>query len=328
MGHPLFIGIGAQKCASTWLYDILRDHPGVTLSCRKELDFFSYHYGRGLQWYLGQFPSLSPGRLAGEISPSYFASKDVPARVKAFAPDAKILVSLRDPVERAISNHRHEVRLGSFSGPDVSFEAGLANNPMYLEQSRYGTHLQRWLEHFDESQTLILLQEDIERDPVSIAKQVYSFLGIAPAHRSSALHARSNESHLYRSRALESTRRGLRGTVRALHLDGLWGLAQRAGLQAAYRRLNRRPPAAAIPPVAEVTKQRLRETLEEEIRSLERLLGRELPHWRTGEPAAWVEAGSGGGLHEGRSAADTDADGHVAWGEPAGQLPSGIGGMQ
>lgn len=327
MGLQFFVGIGAQKCASTWLYDILLDHPGVTLSCRKELDFFSYHYGRGFQWYLGQFPGLSPGRLAGEISPSYFASQDVPRRVRSFNPDAKILVSLRDPVERAVSNHRHEVRLGSFSGTDVSFEAGLANNPMYLDQSRYGTHLQRWLEHFDDSQTLIVLQEDIECDPVSVAKQVYSFLGIETTHLSGALHARSNESHLYRSRTLESMRRGLRGTVRTLHLDVMWSLAQRAGLQAAYRRLNRRAPAALIPPVAEGTKQRLRETLEDEIRVVERLLGRDLTHWRTGrcEPCSHAKLGR---IRDTRSDMDTDATARDTWMDPAGQLPSSIGGMQ
>lgn len=290
MSHDLFIGIGAQKCASTWLYDILRDHPQVVLSRSKELDFFSYHYGRGYQWYRSQFPALSSSTLAGEISPSYFVSKDAPDRVRAFDPQARILVSLRDPVERAISNHRHEVRLGSFTGSDLSFEAGLANNPMYLEQSRYGTHLRRWQQCFPEAQILILLQEDIEADPVSVAKQVYSFLDVDTEHVSSFLHVRSNESHLYRSRFVESTRKGLRNTARSLGMDGVWRAAQRAGLQRLYRQFNRRPPTLAIPPVSEPTRAYLRDLLAEEVRCVEDILGRPLPHWRLGARCAERQA--------------------------------------
>ncbi|MBK1719138.1 sulfotransferase domain-containing protein [Thiocystis violacea] len=289
MTQNFFIGIGAQKCASTWLHDILLDHPGVVLGQRKEIDFFSYHYGRGHQWYERQFPELRQGVLAGEISPSYFVTQDVPARLRAYNPSVKILLSLRDPVERAISNHRHEVRLGNFSGPDLGFEAGLDNNPMYFEQSRYGTHLLRWRSHFPASRILVVLQEDIEANPVSVAQQVYSFLDLDPGHLSAALHARSNESHLHRSRGLESVRLGLRGTARSLGMDAVWRAAQRAGLQPLYRRLNRRASTLAIPRVSEATRQHLRERLEGEIRLVEELLERPLPTWRTGTRA---EAGA------------------------------------
>jgi hypothetical protein len=274
------LGIGVQKCATTWLYDILLDHPDLTVSKHKEVDFFSYHFGRGYQWYERQFPSELPGRLVGEISPSYFIDANVPARLRAYAPDAKILVSLREPIERAISNHRHEVRLGNFGGDDVSFEAGLANNPLYLEQSRYGTHLQRWLEHIPESRLLVLFQDDIDREPLRIAQQVYGFLGVDTTHLSSAIEARSNESHVYRFDALERTRRAFRGAARLLGVDGVWQAAQRTGLQTLYRRINRRPPDTRIPPVSAETRQRLRQLLEDEICLVESITGRSLAHWR------------------------------------------------
>jgi hypothetical protein len=314
MHQNLFVGIGAQKCASTWLYEILQDHPQVVLSTHKETDFFSYHYGRGLQWYERQFPTQRSACLSGEISPSYLISGDVPERLASFAPDAKILVSLRDPVERAISNHRHEVRLGNFTGPDLSFEAGLQNNPMYLEQSRYGTHLRRWLRYFTPSRILIVLQEDIQAEPLAVARQVYGFLGIDAEHISTALHARPNESHLYRSRALEWVRKSARMTVRSLGMDGVWQVAQRAGMQNLYRRLNRRSPETLIPPVSAVTKQRLRRVLEDEIRMVEELTGRSLPTWRAdtvpGDPKAGNSAssGQGGQAAQIRSQAKQDGD--------------------
>ncbi|WP_295607077.1 sulfotransferase domain-containing protein [uncultured Lamprocystis sp.] len=278
--RQLFVGIGVQKCATTWLYDILLDHPNVALSKRKELDFFSYHFGRGYQWYEEQFPADRHGCLVGEISPSYFVDANVPERLQAYAPEANLIVSLRDPVERAVSNHRHEVRLGNFHGDDLSFEAGLANNPLYLEQSRYGTYLQRWLRHIPVSRMLFLFQEDIDRDPQVIAQQVYRFLDVDDRHVSNAVEGRSNESVVHRSRMLEHARRSARDLGRLLGIDGVWRAAQKTGLQAVYRQLNRRPPEERIPPVSPETRQRLRLLLAEEIRLVEEITGRLLPHWR------------------------------------------------
>lgn len=279
MNQNLFIGIGAQKCASTWLYDILADHPEVVLSTHKEVDFFSYEYERGFQWYERQFPENPQSKLCGEISPSYFVDLDTPARLRAFAPDAKILVSLRDPVERAVSNHRHEVRLGNFTGPDFSFEAGMRNNPMYLEQSRYGTQLRRWQEFFPRSQILVVFQEDIRKDPRKVARQVYLFLGIDTDHVPAALEKRSNESHLYKSRGIENMRKSIRELLRSIGMDGVWRAAQAFGLQGLYRRLNRSSPKSLIPPLSPSTEQRLRQQLENEITTVELMVGRTLAEW-------------------------------------------------
>jgi hypothetical protein len=297
-------GIGGQKCASTWLYDVLLDHPQVRLSGSKEIDFFSYHYGRGYQWYERQFEINPGGRVCGEISPSYLIAADVPQRVQAYAPEARILVSLRDPVERAISNHRHEARLGNFDGPNLSFEAGLKNNPLYIEQSRYGTHLRRWLNYFDRSAVLIVFQEDILDDPGRVAQEVYRFLDVDPAHQSKALAARSNESHVYRFDGLERTRRAARYAARRLGADGLWRAAQAGGMQTLYRRLNRRPPEAKIPPVGVETRRYLRRLLEEEISAVEQITGRLLPHWR-GDTGAGEQSGAAAPVRTRAAAATT-----------------------
>lgn len=283
VNRQLFLGIGVQKCATTWLYDILCDHPELAVSKQKEVDFFSYHFGRGYQWYEDQFPLTSERHLMGEISPSYFIDLMVPERLCAYAPAAKIIVSLRDPVERAISNHRHEVRLGNFHGEDLSFDAGIENNPLYIEQSRYGTHLQRWLSYIPKSRLLILFQEDIDRDPIAVATDVYRFLEIDHRHRSRAVELRSNESHLYKFHAFERVRKATREAARFLGADGAWRFAQQAGLQRLYRRLNRLPPGARIPSVSPETRSRLRQQLEGEIRLVEEITGKLLPKWRTEE---------------------------------------------
>ncbi len=69
--RPDFIGIGAQKCASTWVYKILQDHPQVGVSTPKELDFFSYYFNYGYQWYLNLFDRFVDDLVCGVISSSY-----------------------------------------------------------------------------------------------------------------------------------------------------------------------------------------------------------------------------------------------------------------
>lgn len=276
---PNFIGIGAQKCASTWLYEILADHPEVLLSSRKELDFFSYRYELGYGWYAGQFADKPDVNAVGEISPSYLNESSVPERVKMYSPDMRILLSLRDPVERALSQHRHLVRIGYVRGPDYSFESALADNPSYVEQGRYAEHLGRWLSSFPSNQIHVVLMEDIKKDPEEVARGVYAFLGIATQHRSAALHGRSNPSYVSRHRGLATAVDTLRGIAHRTGLGPAWRGIGRLGAQHLYRRLNRKPSEAVIPAPRPDTLRQLRETFREDVLALEGLLGRSLRAW-------------------------------------------------
>ncbi|MEE9494417.1 MAG: sulfotransferase domain-containing protein [Gammaproteobacteria bacterium] len=281
MAKPTFIGIGAQKCASTWIYDILADHPDVILSEKKEVDYFSYHYDHGRQWYESSFAANNRSFIAaGEISPSYFHEPAVPERILAQYPDAKILVALRDPVKRAISNHKHEIRVGHLSGDDLSLEFGLANNSTYIDQGLYAKHLQRWFEVFPREQILVLLFEDIIGDKQVAAKQIFNFLGIAENHSPAALNSQSNPSYVNKFRGLESFRRSLRQTMSKLGLDSVWTFLQKAGLQKLYASLNKKPSESVIPPTSEVTKQQLALAFREDIEKLEKMLNRDLSAWK------------------------------------------------
>lgn len=276
---PTFIGIGAQKCASTWLYRILADHPEVTVSPQKEVDFFSYRFDHGYRWYEARFDGCERRRMIGEISPSYFCEPAVPARVRRYLPDARILVSVRDPVVRALSNHRHEVRVGHLASEDLSFESGLANNPMYIEQGRYATHLKRWLEHFPREQILVVFMEDIERDPLQVARAVYAFLGIDGDHPPSKPADRANRSYAVRNRTLSGIKDLIYERTRGPALHWLWTLGAAAGLREVYRGINVIPSDRLIPPPKGETLAALRAVFEPEVRELSELTGRPLDGW-------------------------------------------------
>lgn len=275
-----FVGIGAQKCATTWLHDILAQHPGVSLPTgHKEVDFFSQHYDFGFQWYERRFTG-DPERLAGEISPSYLHSPGAPERVAQYNPDMRLILIVREPVARAISNHKHEVRIGHFTGDDLSFEAGLANNPSYVEQGRYAKHLRNWLKVFPRDNVLVLDFDAVIDDPAGVMQSVCRFLGLADLPAGVDLHGKSNESYLVRSGTLEKLKNGLRGVARSLHLGGAWSWLGDTGLRSRYRRANRVSPEAAIGRPLPETVAALKALFRDDIDELERLTGQSFHRWR------------------------------------------------
>ncbi len=277
--RPSYIGIGAQKCASTWLHRILAEHPDVSVPEVKELDFFSYRYDHGYQWYERSFQNAKPVRARGEISPSYFAEPTVPERVARYLPEAKILLSLRNPVERALSNHRHEVREGHLVGADLSFETGLANNPMYIEQGLYATHLKSWLRHFPRDAILIVLMEDIESDPLAVSRAVYQFLEVDDGYVPAGLANRYNRSFATRWSHLGGMKDAIYGATRLPGLRWLWDAAAGVGLRSLYRDVNNVPSSSVIPQPTPQTLAQLRQRFIPEIRELETIIGRSLATW-------------------------------------------------
>ena len=278
---PNFIGIGAQKCATTWLYDLLDLHPEVGLSPLKEIHFFSQYFGYGLQWYQSHFSEVDPKlSVIGEFSTSYFCDFETPKRIKQCYPDAKLILMLRDPVKRLQSNHKHEIRIGHLTGPDFSVEAGLKNNPTYIEQGLYATHLKRWLEFFDREQIHIVFFDQLKSDPAAVEAELYDFLQIETLNNHEQLD-KSNPSYVYRSKGMEQTRRGALKLIRALKLEALYRqLVAKSGLQSAYRKMNRTSPQQLIPKMQEVTQQDLAERFLPEIIDLEKMLGIDLSSWK------------------------------------------------
>jgi hypothetical protein len=111
---PDFLLLGAQKAGTTALYEYLRRHPQITGPSWKEVSFFDRHWARGESWYRGNFPNLARtrGKLVGEASPSYVLHPLAPQRVQELVPDARLIVLVRNPVDRAFSQYNHEVALG------------------------------------------------------------------------------------------------------------------------------------------------------------------------------------------------------------------------
>jgi Sulfotransferase domain len=171
---PDFLYIGTSKAGSTWLFNALAVSPDVWLASNKGLYFFDAHYERGVDWYRDQFRDAD-GRAVGEFSHSYLSSREAPARIAEYAPSMRLLVCLREPVDRAFSDYLDLVKNNGFTG---SFPDALEQYPRLLDRGRYATHLSGYLEHFPISQIHVGLFDDLKTGPQAYADEVYDFLGL------------------------------------------------------------------------------------------------------------------------------------------------------
>ena len=278
---PTMIGIGAQKCASSWVHAALGIHPQICVSNPKELDFFSYYFDRGYEWYEGHFNQTAGRPVKFEASPSYLHDLRCPTRVHAYNPAMKILLMLRDPIDRAYSNHLHEVINGHI-GP-ISFADGLANNPSYIEQGLYATHLARWLAVFPRDQVLVVFAEEVAAKPEATAAAVYAFAGVDSTFTSQVLRERRNESDKAR---LPVLRHCLRAGGRLLRRIGLEeGLAslKKSGPVARMMSANSVDLRQKIPPMDPDSRAHLQSVFAPEIAELQVLLGRDSLPWKSAE---------------------------------------------
>ena len=208
--RPNFLIIGALKGGTTSLHRYLSEHPAVYCSTRKEVHYFSLTYPLGERWYLSHFPlrthaaatRLKHGaRLAvGEATPAYLFDPRSPLRVHAFDPRMKLIVVLRDPVERAYSHFQMERETRDETR---SFEDALAweeteltpeldrwvadhdyESPLplfgrsYVARGCYAEHLERWLALFPREQLLVLMSDDLRDDPGNALSKAERFLGV------------------------------------------------------------------------------------------------------------------------------------------------------
>lgn len=214
---PDFLLIGAQKAGTTSLYAYLGAHPDVRPAARKEVHYFDLGFTRGAElgegWYRSMFPlraRLAAERrlggapvLTGEASPYYLFHPVAAERAAALVPHARLLVLVRDPVERAWSHYRHEVAAGRepldldealdaeparLAGADEDLRRGLDTPAArahrrfaYVGRGRYADQLRAWLAYYPREQLLVLTAEDLFERPEPTWRAAVEFLGLPPA---------------------------------------------------------------------------------------------------------------------------------------------------
>jgi hypothetical protein len=203
---PDFVIIGAQKGGTSFLYQLLVQHPHVKPAFAKEVHYFDLNFRKGDNWYRSYFPVQvrnSRKYITGEASPYYLFHPHAPRRASTVLPDAKLIVMLRNPVDRAYSHYQHQVKRGKGEGREtLTFEEAIEaekrilpgevskmlqdefyeslrhRTRSYLRRGIYIDQLLAWSSFFPRKQMLILKSEDLFNDTTNVLERILDFLKI------------------------------------------------------------------------------------------------------------------------------------------------------
>lgn len=242
----------------------------VYVAPAKDIGYFDEHYARGIAWYKSHFRGLDKGegvKWVSELSHNYLYSSLAPARMRAVLPeDAKLIVCLREPVDRAFSAYLYLRKHGEI---DCEFEEALRKRSELLERGRYSRYMTRYLDHFTRESILVLLFEDLRDDEETFAAALAGQLGL------------SGSPEELPGRVLPAGR--ARSTITARIVKESARIARRLGMVTTVGRIKRSPlihrslyipyGADERPEMDRELKTQLREEMREDVEATGELLG-------------------------------------------------------
>jgi hypothetical protein len=266
-----FIGIGAQKSGTSWVYACLYEHPQICAPI-KEIHFFSRpRFEKGVEWYEQHFTRCERDKKKGEFSTSYLYSEEAPSRIADLYPGVKLIAIVRNPVHRAVSQYKNAIKAGEINS-ETSFETYTNEVQSVIAQGLYFAQLQRYFAHFSKEQILVLVYEDSKKDPITFIRSIYDFIGVDSSFVPSMLHAEINiartPTFIGIERLMHRTAEFLRswGFGRIVHTIRVWGIPD------LLRRFNTRASSQSKTKILSVDTS----IFKDDVTELSRLLKRDL----------------------------------------------------
>lgn len=275
MPDPTFLYIGAARAGSSWMYEILREHPQVFVPVAKDIYFFDRHYDRGLEWYRSFFESAGGRRAIGELSHDYYLSDVAAARIAHDLPNVRLICCLREPVDRALSSYGFNEGTGFI--PDLTFERDI-QQPQIVHQSQYASRLAPFFELFPRPRMKVFFFDELQNDSENFARQLYEYIGVDPAFESPTIQTRVNAAHQPRLHFLPKAAWRIGGLLRASGAANVVGAIKRHPLTERLLYRPRHQRLTVDPAIA----TGFRQSLAGEMEALQRYLGRPLP-------AGWLQ---------------------------------------
>jgi len=208
---PTVVILGAQKAGTSSLFACLSEHPDVLSPTKKEVHYFDLNFARGPEWYRAHFPRVpapstreigrGPSQLTLEASPYYLFHPAVPERLQSVLPDAKFIVMLRNPVDRAYSHYWHEYERGFERLPlkaaltaeedrlrgeaarllaEVRYCSFAHQHYSYVSRGLYVEQVRAWFARFPSECFLFVKSEQFLADPEAQIGRVLRFVGLPP----------------------------------------------------------------------------------------------------------------------------------------------------
>ena len=280
MPRPNLFIIGAQKCGTSSLQSYLDLHPEIamTLTGQGELPFFSLdkHWRKGIDWYTAQFRD-APVRGEKSVSYTYWPFHPfVPERIKDFAPDARFIYLVRDPIDRAVAGWLYHQRHG---GEQRSLDEAFTylDDNVHVAISRYATQLERYLAFFPSERFLVLDQHDLRHDRLATLQEAFRFLGVDQKFSDPRFEDEiqvANEGRWLSPRGM----RLVKSIERTIGKKTMHRLYSYASVIPRGIPILERPPVAR-PELSDDLRDRLAEILAPEAARLRELTGKPFPTW-------------------------------------------------
>lgn len=288
-----FIGVGASKCATTWIYQCLKEHPEICMSSKKETAFFSqdHKYEKGLGYYSKFFSHCSKEKKRGEFSIGYLNTSEAPARIHSEFPNVKLIASLRNPIERAYSHYEFAKNIKTRISGYNSLREALSDRE-FVKAGLYGHNLENYLRFFSEEDIKIVLYEDIQNSPRETIEHIYNFLDVDSNFNPSIIKKKVNATGTKRRNLkLNSLTRFLHKIRNKLKKkEKLFSFLMKTPLHTLHRKLiawNRddlnkvnQKNTSSIENINPETREKLREIYEDDISKLETIINEDLSHWK------------------------------------------------
>ena len=265
---PNFLVIGAPRSGTTWISRSIMQHPSIFVPRAKEIHYFDANYSQGSDFYEENFHPIADESAIGEVTPDYLASEECPSRIRRDLGEIKLIVSLRNPVDRLYSRYWNtEGKFTKRTGK--TFEQRIEEVPSWVSEGYYDIHLERYFSYFSRTNILVLLYDELEIAPAEFLRKIFRFLGVdedfvpdTVAHKMNAAGAKpwNAKSKL----------------VYAIHR-----LARRFQLNRLSSKIDQFNQKA-LPQMSTDTRNRLIEDVYgEHVKRLEKILDIDLQHWRT-----------------------------------------------
>tara|TARA_A100001011_G_scaffold400623_1_gene516910 strand:- start:2692 stop:3585 length:894 start_codon:yes stop_codon:yes gene_type:complete len=180
-----FIGVGAVKSGTSWLSNILDQHPEIEFSTRKEISYFNKYDFKGLKNISYNFPLnfyfkfwSDKKKIKGEFSPQYLFDSHAPSKIKNTFPDVKILIILRNPLEVLYSHYHYEKYFNQTIPEKMSFKESIKKYKFLLNSVKFSKQIKRYQNLFHKSQIKIYIFEEAIMNPREFSKKLYMDLGL------------------------------------------------------------------------------------------------------------------------------------------------------
>lgn len=284
---PNFIVGGALKAGTTAIYHYLRQHPQVFMAADKELRFFSYDekdpwcitHPKGFpvktfDKYLEAFSGAKDEIAIGEASPMYLHSEFAARKIRECLPDAKLIFSLRNPIDSAYSSFQMDFRV---KRETRSVEDGLGIDQPRVQRYRYYFHLKKWFDLFPPENIKILVFDDIVEDPASSIPGIYRFLNVDESFVPEEQNVERNRGGMPRNRAAGRFYLVMQEFGKLSAVQRLRGISPES-IRKIYKSM-RDASLAEAPPLAKRVRSELAAYYAQDLRHLHRLVDVDISRW-------------------------------------------------